>query len=125
MNKPKLYEQWGARDDRRLSNKTISSRLPVHVLARIMAICDLYPSRTRSEIINDLLKAGLEVFESELPKSSYHADPEEIEADANLLPSGTKTQYRQNANAHYQALESELGNDKAAGLFSHAELRGC
>lgn len=125
MNKPKLHEQWGARDDRHLTKRAISMRLPVHLLARIEAISDLYPNRTRSEIMNDLLKVGMESFESELPKSVYHATPEEIVEDNNLLPDGAKTTYRQYANKHYQALEKELGVKNPPALFSQDELRQC
>jgi len=127
MEKSKLHEQWGARDDRRLASKTISSRLPVHILARIMSICDLYPNRTRSDIINDLLNAGLSVFENELPASSFKCPPEEFMEDSSIFPFGAKTSYRKNANKHYRELEAELGNNNEvfSDLFSHNELREC
>lgn len=62
MNCINLYDQWRTMNDNRLASKPISIRLPVHVLARINAISELFPSKIRTDILTDLIKTGLEVL---------------------------------------------------------------
>lgn len=50
-----LHSFWSLPDNSRLTSKQYSFRLPVHVAAKITALCDLYPQKTRPEIVGDLL----------------------------------------------------------------------
>lgn len=118
MQNTRLYDQWRAMDDRRLANKPISVRLPVHVLARINAIADIFPTKTRTDLLTDLLKAGLEAFENSMPPVHYSAEPYEVEPGLVLsLPVGPTAEYQQNSNKHYHQLEQDLGNSNPADLF--------
>lgn len=45
-----LIELWAAPDSSRLAAKQVSVRLPVHVMARIRALEDMFPTRTRTDI---------------------------------------------------------------------------
>ena len=79
MGDKKLYALWRSNDDRRLVQRPVSMRLPVHVMARVNAINDLFPTKTRTEIMTDLLKVGLEAFEESLPPLAYSHEPVEID----------------------------------------------
>lgn len=118
MKNTKLYDQWRAMDDRRLASKPISLRLPVHVLARINAIAAMFPTKTRSEIMTDLLKVGLDSFEESLPPVHYADDPFEVEPGYIVVsPTGPTADYQKTANYHYEQLEKELGNNSITELF--------
>ena len=62
-----LLTVWDAPDHSRLTPKQWSIRLPIQVAARINALCDLYPRKTKTEIIGDLLATALEQLASALP----------------------------------------------------------
>ncbi len=120
METTKLYDQWRAMDDRRLANKAVSVRLPVHILARINAISDMFPTKTRTDIMTDLLKVGLEAFEGSLPPLQYSDEPvtdADESGQAFVEPVGVNADYRKKANEHYRQLEKELGTHKPANLF--------
>lgn len=119
MKNTNLYDQWRAMDDKRLASKPISTRLPVHVLARLNAISALFPTKTRTDILVDLIKSGLDSFEESLPPVYYSPDPVEIDKDLSVyLPVGANAEYKQRANKEYADLENELGNTNPQNLFS-------
>lgn len=121
VNTPHLYKQWSLRDDKRLGNCETFARLPVHIMARLSAIVDLYPARTMSEIITDLLNIGLDVFERQLPYSSFgDVDPGD---DLQALPVGRKVDFMRAANTHYSHLEKQLGNPTPEDLYSVSDIR--
>jgi hypothetical protein len=62
-----LLTIWGAPEPPRLTPKQLSIRLPILVSAKISALLDLYPKRTKTDIIGDLLITALEMLEKELP----------------------------------------------------------
>lgn len=49
------------------THHTYDVRLPIHDAARIAALAELYPNRTETEIITDLLSAALDELEEALP----------------------------------------------------------
>jgi hypothetical protein len=62
-----LLTIWGAPDPPRLTPKQVSIRLPMLVSAKISALLDLYPKKTKTDIIADLLTSALEKLEDEIP----------------------------------------------------------
>jgi hypothetical protein len=62
-----LVKVWEAPDHSKLTPKQWSIRLPIQVAARINALCELYPRRTKTEIIGDLLATALEQLAAALP----------------------------------------------------------
>jgi hypothetical protein len=62
-----LLKVWDAPDNSRLTPKQWSVRLPIHVAAKICALCDLYPRKTKTEIIGDLLATALDQLTEALP----------------------------------------------------------
>ena len=68
-----LVKVWDAPDHSKLTPKQWSIRLPIQVAARINALCDLYPRKTKTEIIGDLLATALEQLAAALPGEPRNA----------------------------------------------------
>jgi hypothetical protein len=62
-----LFKAWHAPDHTQLTSRQFSIRLPVHVAAKIAALCEMYPNKTRTDIIGDLLSSALVKIEAGLP----------------------------------------------------------
>jgi hypothetical protein len=70
-----LVKVWDAPDNSKLTPKQWSIRLPIHVAARINALCDLFPRKTKTEIIGDLLATALTQLVAALPDESQGGPP--------------------------------------------------
>jgi hypothetical protein len=119
MKSAELYKVWGAPDNSRLTAKQQSFRLPIHVAAKINALCDVYPHRTKTEIVGDLLATvlddairGLCWTDGEL----IAHDPEQGDIRESVL-TAEGSRFIEAANRHFKALERELGNKSAADLY--------
>lgn len=117
MKASDLTKVWTMPDNTRLTAKQYSFRLPVHVAAKISALCDMYPKKNRTEIIGDLLTAAINAVEESFPsvKGSHVHDDETGTYYEDVGPS---KQYRKLSNRYYKELEKELGNENPANLFS-------
>jgi predicted DNA-binding protein len=115
---PNLPERWAAPDNARLTAKQYSFRLPVHVAAKLAALEEMYPNRTRTQIVGDLLAAALDDVERSFPavmgERTGAKDPETLKPLYRDV--GVSADFRKLANKHYAVLEKELGN-KAAVLY--------
>ncbi len=120
MKASDLVTVWGAPDNSRLTAKQYSFRLPVHVAAKLAALETLYPTRSRTQLVGDLLSAAISDVEKNL--DSYPGDPwghRDPETDEELfLVAGQIADYRKAANEFYEAMETELGNKNPAPLFA-------
>jgi len=67
MKAADLHKLWTSPDNSKLTSKQYSFRLPVHVAAKIQALCDMYPHKTRTEIVGDLLSSALQEVAQGLP----------------------------------------------------------
>lgn len=67
MQPEDLLKVWSAPDNTRLTAQQYSVRLPLHVAARIAALCEMYPRRTRTDMMSDLLSTALDQVESGFP----------------------------------------------------------
>lgn len=116
MKASDLTKVWTMPDNSRLTAKQYSIRLPVHVAAKISALCDLYPQKNRTDIIGDLLAAALNEVEQSFPsvKGPHAYDDHDGPCYEDIGPS---KHYRELANRHYKELEKELGNDNPVELF--------
>ena len=77
MEPKDLVKVWEAPDNSQLTPKQISIRLPLHVAAKIAALSELYPRRSKTELIGDLLATALDQvgqgFSSE-PEDPQYSD---------------------------------------------------
>lgn len=128
MKTSHLHDLWAGPDNSRLTNKQFSFRLPVHVAAKLAALCDIYPQKNRTQIVADLLTAALDDLEKSLPEAFGDFAQDEVDHHmAEVLGckvgeklyylGGARGRFRNLANMHYQDIEKELGNDKPGRLF--------
>jgi len=118
MKNSELIKLWALPDNSRVTSKQLSFRLPVHVAAKISALCDLFPNKTRTEIIGDLLTSALEGVEYSFP--SIKGEPfgmNDEDGDALYIDVGKGRDFRNAANKYYIELEKELGNEKPEPLY--------
>jgi hypothetical protein len=113
-----LHALWTRPDNSRVTRTQYSFRLPLHVAAKIEALEKLYPNKTRTEIVADLLSSALADVETSFPfvkgrtLGMIPGTDEEMFEDA-----GPGATFRRVANRRYAELEKELGNDKPQPLY--------
>lgn len=126
MKNSELVKVWALPDNTRVTSKQVSFRLPVHVAAKINALGDLFPNKTKTEIIGDLLTSALESIEYSFPSvkgDSFGMDDDE--GNKLFYDVGKGMQFREFANKHYTELEKELGNQNPNQLYdSHLVCTG-
>lgn len=76
MSAKDLVLVWGALDNSRLTAKQSSLRLPVHVAAKLAALAAMYPQKTKTQLVADLLSAALTDLESRLTAYAGERFPE-------------------------------------------------
>ncbi len=67
MTYKKLLASWAESGSRARTAETYEVRLPLDDAARIHALADMYPGRTREEIITDLLSVALQGLQAAMP----------------------------------------------------------
>ena len=118
MAKPSdLHTIWAELDNSRLTAKQYSFRLPVHVAAQLAALCDIYPNRTRTELVGNLLASALEGVEQSLPQERGDYVGNTPSGEKIFEIGGLRRRFHDRATAHFQDLERELGNKEPGKLF--------
>ena len=112
-----LHTLWAAPDNSRLTRRQYSFRLPVHVAAKLAALGDIYPNRTRTELVGDLLASALDAVEQSLPFGSGDVIGVPSDRQECVRLEGRRGVFQEQANAHYRELERELGTDKPGNLY--------
>lgn len=119
-----LYEQWNSRNDKRLHKTPISVRLPVHVFARLLALQEMHPDKSRNDLLIDLIKAGFDTFENSMPPMAYTTEVLDEQNDSTLttpitvkFPYGYRADYYKAANKHFIEAEMAIGTYKPSPLF--------
>jgi hypothetical protein len=119
MKAADLAKVWGAPDNSRLTAKQMSFRLPTHVAAKISALCDIFPNRTKTEIVGDLLASALDEVIEGLPRyATGEALGRDPDGELYYRAYGPGVAFREFANRHIRELESELGNNEVADLYT-------
>lgn len=75
MNTKDLHAVWNAPDNSRLTAKQYTVRLPVRVAAQLAALSEMYPRKTMTELIGDLLASALDQLAEDLPRTNVGAGP--------------------------------------------------
>lgn len=112
-----FHSIWSSPDNSRLTAKQYSFRLPVHVAAKLAALCEMYPLRSRTELVGDLLSSALDSLEQSLPIHEgklIYDDPEEGPIHDAY---GPRVQFHEIAQKHFEAMERDLGNENPPKLF--------
>lgn len=123
MKATDLHAIWAAPDNSRLTSKQSSFRLPVHVAAKLNALCELYPNKSKTQLVGDLLAAAIDASLEALPSKKGRvldvledSDGSKLEVVADV---GPWAQFRKLANQHYAELEGELGNESPQPLYPY------
>jgi len=133
MKTSHLHELWAGPDNSRLTNKQFSFRLPVHIAAKLAALCEIYPQKNRTQIVADLLTAALDDLEKNLPEAFGEFAQMEVDSDmADQIGcaagekvyelGGERGRFHKLANKHYKELENDLGNQTPGHLYSEQSI---
>ena len=113
-----LHNYWSLPDNSRLTSKQYSFRLPVHVAAKIQALCDMYPQKTRTEIVGDLLATAIDDLINGMPSVQGKAVDYDEETEAEIYEDiGPRSKFWELADKHYKANEREMGNKNPPSLY--------
>ena len=117
MKASDLVTVWSAADNSRLTAKQFSFRLPVRVAAKLAALEAMYPTKSRTQLVGDLMSAAIADVEKaflSVPGRSIGRDPdmnEEIFDDV-----GPFARYQSLAETDHREMERELGNESPTKL---------
>jgi hypothetical protein len=111
MEAKRLLENWIGPDNSRLMRNQTSMRLSVHVAAKISALCEMFPQRTKTQIINDLLSTALGELEGSLENIPYWGPSKEGED----IPT-QKTDYDALVDKHLAEIEASDGGTPAEAM---------
>lgn len=121
MNPKDLTKVWDAPDHSKLAPKQTSIRLPILVAAKINALCEIYPRKSKSEIICDLLSTALDQLEEGM--ESVKGDFIEVEhgphgGRVNIYEDiGLKGRFRARTLRNLRELEKEAGIKEPISYF--------
>jgi len=110
MRTKDLLTIWGAPEPPRLTPKQVSIRVPILVSAKISALMDLFPRKTKTDIIGDLLISALEKLESELPMQMNHDDSmyvPQVDSEVQYGYFGIRKDYFELAKKYLRKMEKE------------------
>lgn len=134
MKASQLHDLWDSPDNSRLTTKQFSFRLPVHIAAKVAALCEMYPQKNRTHIVADLLTSALDELEKNLPEQWYPMSEEDRhyeqlaaehcgeEFEDVYQLGGPRGKFRNISNRHYADLEKELGNENPTPLYQKQYL---
>jgi hypothetical protein len=124
MKSSDLHNLWNAPDNSRITSKQYSFRLPVHVAAKLAALGEMYPQKTRTEIVGDLLSTAIDELVMGMPVHEgdriLHVlpDGEEIRDEF-----GPRVDFWKIADRYYYELEKEMGNENPTSLRDAMKAR--
>ena len=108
-----LPKIWTAPDNTRLTPKQMSIRLPLHVAAKISALSEMFPKKTKTEIIGDLLAAALDQVEGGLSNKPYSEEEHEPDGQDPDTAWGERRWYGELVDKYLKEMGREAG--EAAG----------
>jgi hypothetical protein len=117
MKAKDLHVVWSAPDNTRLTTKQFSFRLPVHVAAKLAALGEIYPAKSRTQLVADLLSASLQDLEGSFPSIKGRFFTNDPDTGAEVFEDvGLHARYASLANKFFEDLERELGNEQPGTL---------
>jgi len=118
MKAKDLHKVWGAPDNSQLTAKQHSFRLPVHVAAKLNALSELFPNKTKTELVGDLLATAIEELQQSLPVTAGIQAGVDHERGDYFEAGGVAAEFCMLANRHYLAYQKELGNKNPQPLYA-------
>ena len=117
MKPADLSKVWSAPDNSRLTPKQQSFRLPVHVAAKLNALCETFPNKSKTEIVGDLLATAIDEVEQQLPTVRGRQVNEDPDLGAIFELEGQRVEFRRLANKAFKEIERELGTKNPGDLY--------
>lgn len=110
MISPKdLSKVWDAPDNSTLTKKQFSLRLPILAAAKIAAICEMYPRKSKNEIIADLISTSLDLYEQGLPTCKGRLIDEHPDYGRIYEDVGVRSTFRSLTGKYLRELEEDTG----------------
>ncbi len=116
MKSSNLHDFWTAPDNSRITSKQFSFRLPVHVAAKLAALSEMYPQKTRTEIVGDLLATALDEVVEGMPYIQGEQIGQDHDGCAIFDDLGPTSKFWELAEKYYKELEKEMGNKNPSSL---------
>ena len=111
MEPQDLVHRWHEDPQYPLTPRQTSIRLPIDVAAKVAALCEIYPARTKSEIIADLVTSSIEQLVRALPSEKGELlEVESVSGQVRVYQDiGLKGRYLEATARHLRHLEQEVG----------------
>ncbi len=129
MKTTDLHSIWDAPDHSRLTSKQYTVRLPIRVAAQLAALGEMYPRKTMTDLIGDLLAAGLDQLAEDLPTKNVGEKPLGFREDgeAEWEQSGPGVTFAQLTRKYLEEFEREetpkAATEKSANKSSKLATR--
>ena len=118
MNPGTLIAFWSAPDNSRLTSKQYTFRLPTHVAAKLHALGEMYPAKTRTQIVADLLTSALNDIDKGMPAFDGNVLTTLPETGEQIVEQwGPRIEFHALANKHFADIERDLGNESPKPLY--------
>lgn len=120
MKANELMTIWGAPEPPKLTPKQLSIRLPILIAAKISALCELFPKKTKTEIIGDLLTVALEQLQNSFsPVQGEHVGTDQ-EGDLCFEDLGIQSDFLRLTEKQLRELEKEAGIEEPMEFNNYA-----
>ena len=112
MQTKDLHAIWNAPDNSRLTAKQYTVRLPIRVAAQLAALSEMYPRKTKTELIGDLLATALDQLAGDLPRTNVGAAPQFTTPDGEEVwnQTGPGVRFEELFKKYLAAFEAEDGH---------------
>ena len=121
MKASDLVTVWSAADNSRLTAKQYSFRLPVHVAAKLAALDEMYPTKSRTQLVGwlvgDLLSAAIADVERAFPEVRGRVIGRDPDTNEEIFDEvGPFARHQSLAENYHREMEKELGNESPTQL---------
>ena len=115
MKLRELIKRWEESASEQRTPFTYSVRLPLQDAAKLAALAEMYPGRSETELITDLLSAALDEVEASFPYvQGSHIAAEDEEGDPIYADAGLTPRFKELTQRHLARLRQEA-NDSTDG----------
>jgi len=104
-----VLKQWSREASESRTAQEYAVHLPLHQAAQVHALAEMFPGRTETQIITDLLSAALEELEGALPyQAGERVIAEDEYGDPMYEDVGPTPRFQELTRKHLQRLAAEL-----------------
>lgn len=116
MNVIDVLKQWKRQDGESRTVQEYAVHLPLHQAAEVHALAEMFPGRTETQIITDLLSAALDELEAALPYVQGERIIAEDEfGDPMYEDVGPTPRFQELTRKHLQRLAAEQPGTRSGG----------